>query len=111
MAKQPTYFQERKDFLARMISKDVKIVFAKEQKFAKEIFSTYPVDFLKVVKKPFEMDSLAWFITDKGKVYLEREAKIFSYKPKQEKIVEGTVKQGYNYEKNKKKGFREFLDE
>jgi hypothetical protein len=111
MPKAPTYFQERKDFIKRMISPDVKVIYAREQKIAKDIFSTYPVDFLNVVRKPFDMNSLAWFISPDGKEYLEKNAKIFSYKPKQDKVVEGTEKQGYNYTKKINKGFREFLNE
>ena len=63
----PTFFQERKAFISRMIKAGIKIQYGKEQNFAKKLFEEWPLDFLNKVKAPFEMNSLAWFLTKDGK--------------------------------------------
>lgn len=111
MPKTPTYFKERKEFLSRMLRAVDKIPYAREQKFAKDIFADYPPEFLLVVREPFELKSLAWFLSSDGKAYLTKEYKIWQYKPKTQTLIEGTEKVGYNYEKKKPKTFRDFLNE
>jgi len=109
--KKPTFFKERKAFISKMIDPSVRVVFAREQKLAKDIFEKYPVEFLNMVKPPFIMNSLAWFISKDGAKYLDSELKKFLYKPKVSKVIEGSEKMGYNFEKKRTKGFREFLNE
>ena len=109
--KSPTYFQERKDFIARMISKGVKIPYAREQKLAKDLFNKYPVKFLNVVPKPFELNSIAWFLSYDGEIYLNKELKRFLYQPKEKKAVKYLKKEGEPYNKKTIKQFRDFLNE
>ena len=109
--KKPTFFKERKAFIKKMINPSVKVVYAREQKLEKDIFEKYPVDFLNMVKQPFDLNSLAWFLSKDGEQYLKKELSRFLYKPKEDKIVAGTEKKGYNFAKKKIKKFREFLDE
>ena len=46
----PTFFQERKAFISRMIKAGTKIQYGKEQKFAKKLFEEWPIDFLNKVR-------------------------------------------------------------
>lgn len=109
MAKKPTYFQERKAFLARMIKEGVKISYPREQKIAKDIFSKWPVPFLEKVKKPFEMESLAWFLSKDGERYLEIKLAEFNYNPQRVEIIPGDKKEGEEWTGRKKLTLRDFL--
>lgn len=111
MPKKPTYFQERKDFISRFIKDDIKVPFAREQKFAKELFEKYPVDFLIKVQPEFKLNSLAFFFSEDGKKFLDKKIKEYLFKPKRIEIIEGTEKKGYNWKNKKKRGFREFLND
>mgnify|MGYP003132074518 FL=1 len=111
MAKEPTYFQERRDFIARMLAEQPKGAYAREMKFTKEIFSSYNIDFLKVVAPPFELNSLAYLISQDGKKYLSLQEKIWLYKPEKHLIIEQEDKVGEDWNGKRKKGFREFLNE
>ena len=111
MPKKPTYFQERKEFIARMLTGVDKIFYGKEQKIAKDLFLKYPAEFLISVKQPFKLNSIAWFLTQEGLQYLDKNYKIWKYKPEEKKIIEGTEKIGYSYKNRNIKKFRDFLDE
>lgn len=106
----PTFFKERKAFISRMIKAGTKVHYGKEQKFAKQIFEEWPLDFLNKVKAPFEMNSLAWFLTKDGKKYLQLKLHEFNYKPKREEIIEGQEKVGPDWNGSpKRKSLRDFL--
>ena len=111
MPKQPTYFQERRAFIARMLVEQPKGSYAREMKFTKEIFSIYNIDFLAAVKPPFDLNSLAFRISEDGKKYLSLQEKIWLYKPEKVSIIEQKEKVGKDWNGKKKKGFREFLNE
>lgn len=106
----PTFFKERKSFISRMIKSGTKIHYGKEQKFAKQIFDEWPIDFLNKVKPPFEMNSLCWFITKDGKKYLKLKLLEFNYKPERAEIIEGAEKIGEDWNgQTKRKSLRNFL--
>jgi hypothetical protein len=106
----PTFFQERKAFISRMIKAGIKIQYGKEQNFAKKLFEEWPIDFLNKVKPPFEMNSLAWFLSKDGKKYLQLKLYEFNYKPKREEIIKGEEKIGEDWNGNSKlKSLRKFL--
>ena len=109
-AKAPTYFQERKDFIARMVGKPAGGSYGREMGFTKKIFALHDVAFLVTVKPPFEgMNSLAYFISGDGKRYLEIKAKEFLYKaPKCAMVIE-EEKTGEDWKGKKKKSIRGFL--
>ena len=111
MPKKPTFFKERKQFIENMIDDLSNLPFAREQKIAKDLFSKYPAEFLVSVKKPFSLNSIAWFLTEEGSQYLDKNYKIWTYKPEEKTIVEGTEKVGYTYNNKSIKNFRDFLDE
>lgn len=106
----PTFFQERKAFISRMIKAGIKVQYGKEQNFAKKLFEEWPLDFLNKVKAPFEMNSLAWFLTKDGKKYLQLKLYEFNYKPQREEIIKGEEKIGPDWNgKAKQKSLRNFL--
>lgn len=111
MPKKPTYFQERKDFISRFIKEDIKVPFAREQKFAKDLFNQYPVQFLIKVQPDFKLNSLAFLFSEDGKKFLDLKLKEFLFKPKRKEIIEGDEKVGYNWERKKTKTFRKFLED
>jgi hypothetical protein len=104
--------KERKAFAVRMIGENKNIVWMAELKAAKDIFLVYPVDFLNKVKKPpFHLNSLFFFLSEDGKKYLNLKLKEYLYKPKSYDIVEEEEKVGEDWNGEKKRGFREFLNE
>lgn len=113
MPKKPTYFQERKDFLyAMMPDGPAKNQWRKEMGFTKKIFEDWPVEFLKTVKPPFAMNSVAWFLGAKGKEFLSIKLKEFRAKPQEiieSKVVEKKV--GADGNVQKKISIANFLDE
>lgn len=112
MAKKPTFFQERKDFISRMLSFEPKGQYAREQKFAKDLFNLYPVDFLIKVPKPsFDLNSLAYFLSKDGKSYLKKRYNEYTFKPEKKEIREGTKKEGEDRNFKRLKTLRQFLNE
>lgn len=113
MAK-PTFFTERKEFIGRMVAEPFhkKLSWGLEQKVAKEIFQKYPLEFLAVVRPPFEMHSIVFFQGESGKKYLEDKYREFKYKPeKSEKIIEFKEKAGEDFQPKKRLTFRDFMKE
>ena len=80
LPKPPTLFKEKKDFLSRMVTKSKTFSYPREMKFAKDIFNLYPVEFLNLVKPPFELNSLAYLVGREGKKYLDLKFKEFQFK-------------------------------
>lgn len=110
MSKTPTFFKERKAFISRMIKTGTKIHYGREQKFAKQIFESWPIDFLNKVKPPFEMNSLAWFLSKDGKKYLQLKLHEFNYNPQSYEIIAGDQKVGEDWlGQPKRKSLRNFL--
>lgn len=113
-----TFFTERKEFIYRMIDKSnhKTIKWSKEQMFAKKLFKKYPVDFLSAIGPPVffagGMNSIGWFITEKGSQYLDRQLKQFRFKPKKNPEVKEGVCEDIHRPKTKSKklpSLREFL--
>ena len=106
MANPPTYFQERKDFLGRMIPDHSKIQWRVEMGHTKKIFFVdhksktpkelrYPVEFLVKLKPPFQnMNSVCFFLGEKGKKYLETEFNKFNFRPENIQSVKQEEKVG-----------------
>jgi hypothetical protein len=93
-----------------MIKPGSKVLYAREQKFAKQIFEEWPVDFLNKVKPPFEMNSIGWFITKEGKKYLKLKLMEFNYKPESAEIIKGYEKVGEDWNGEfTRKSLRKFL--
>lgn len=89
-----------------------KIKWALEQKVAKELFNTYPLEFLNKVSKPsFPLYSIMWFKTDKGKKFLQQKLYEFKVKPKAttKPVVEHEEKFGEDI-KTIKQSVRDFLN-
>lgn len=104
--------KERKEFAVKMLVDNPNPVWAGELKCCKDLFATYPVEFLiKVAKPPYKINSCFFFLSEDGKAYLNRKLKEFLYKPKRWDIVEGEEKVGEDWTGKKLKGFREFLNE
>ena len=112
MAKAPTYFQERKDFLGRMIQDHSQIKWRVEMAHTKKIFSEWPIDFLANVAPPFQpMNSVAYFLGAKGKEYLQRELHKFNFKPEVIESVEQKEKVGEDAAVKTVQSIRQFLNE
>lgn len=107
----PTYFQERKDFLNRLVKDVPRGAWQKEMGFTKKLFNEYPHDFLAVVSPPFaNMNSIAYFMGAKGKDYLKVQLNKFKFKPK---VVESVIQERVKEEVlvSDIKSIREFLNE
>jgi|DEB0MinimDraft_6_1074348.scaffolds.fasta_scaffold52959_3 hypothetical protein len=123
MAKPPTYFQERKDFLGRMIPDHSKIQWRVEMGHTKKIFFVdhksktpkelrYPIEFLNKVAPAFKnMNSVCYFLGEKGKAYLETELNKFNFKPKTIESVEQEEKIGEDKDVKAIPSLRQFLNE
>ena len=110
--KQPTFFQERRFFIKRILGENVK-EYSKEMLFTKKIFEKFnnDIDFLNNVKPPqFLKDSLAWFLCPEGIKYLERKHKEFHFQIEEyEKPVEVFEKAGDDVYVKQPRTIREFL--
>ncbi len=104
------YGKEKREFIAKMIVDIDRIKWRNEMVACKDIFASYPLDFLTKVKKPpFKINSCFFFLSEDGKKWLEGKLKEFLYKPKRYDIVPGDVKEGDDWQGSKRLGFREFL--
>ncbi len=83
----------------------------REMSFTKKIFERYPVDFLLVVKRPFEMNSLAYFIGRDGLSYLDLQLKLFSFNVPKEEIKVLDKKEGEDIIIENRVSLRKFLNE
>lgn len=113
MSKKPTYFQERKSFIYRMIDESFHndIKWSKEQSVAKYLFDKYPLDFLDKVRPCFKMNSILWFKSKKGLDYLDRKLREFQYNPPKETKILDTGKKVGEDKKITRKTLRQFLNE
>lgn len=113
--KKPTYFQEKKDFVRRMLNGDQSISVKLDMITAAKVFKRFEndVDFLLKVKPPFKLEgSIKYFLTKDGLAYLSKKHKEFHYKPKNsEKMVDYKIKTGEDRMIEKRKTLRDFLDE
>lgn len=106
-----TFFEERKAFLLRMVKNVPNGAWRREMSFTKKIFERYPDDFLKVVKRPFNLNSLAYFIGKEGTKYLDLQLKLFRFKVKEEVIEVHDIKEGEDFKIQTNKTIRQFLNE
>jgi len=113
--KKPTLFQERKDFIKRMLNGDKPSDYRLDMMVATKIFKEFKdsIDFLEKVKPPFKLNgSIKYFLTKEGIDYLRKKKLEFEYKPKNsEKIVDHKKKTGEDRVIEKRKTLRDFLDE
>lgn len=115
LKKKPTFFQERKDFIKRMLNGHKSLDYKLDMMTATKVFKEFDndVDFLSKVKPPFKLDSsIKYFLTKDGMEYLKKKKLEFYYKPKNyEKIVDHQKKIGEDRVIEKRKTLRDFLDE
>ena len=113
--KKPTYFQEKKDFVKRMLNGEQSTSVKLDMITAAKVFNKFEndVDFLLKVKPPFKLEgSIKYFLTKDGLAYLCKKHKEFHYKPKNsEKMVDYKIKKGEDRMIEKRKTLRDFLDE
>ena len=111
MATNPTYFQERKDFLARMMKDVPKGAWRAEMGFTKKIFGEWPLDFLEKVAPPFpNMNSVKYFIGKDGREYLKVQLNAFNFKPEFIESIAKEEKVGEDLPVSKVQTIRELLD-
>ena len=110
-----SFFQERKDFIKRMLNGEKSSNYKLDMMTATKVFKAFgnDTDFLCKVKPPFQLNgSIKYFLSKPGMDYLRKKKLEFEYKPKNyEKIVDHGLKTGEDILVNKKKTLREFLDE
>lgn len=112
MPQRPTYFKERKEFVRRMVNED-QISWAKEMQLSKTLFQKYSehIEFLDKLKRPFELNSIAWFLSPNGEKFLNDKLVEFYYKPKEtEKVVDYGRKFGEDIIISRKPTLRQFID-
>lgn len=71
----------------------------------------YPIEFLNVVRPPFEMNSVAYFIGGDGLKYLEVELNKFKFKPESVGSEEFSEKVGEDLSVSKTLSIRDLLNE
>ena len=99
MAKAPTYFKERKEFLLKMIPDMKKGAWAREMKHTKTLFEKYPIEFITVVgRPPFQLNSLAYLTNGDGEKFLNLKLIHFNYKETriEAKVQDKKVGEDYN---------------
>lgn len=102
--------KQRKEFAVRMLVDAEKPNWQAEMIAAKKIFEEYPLDFLlKIKKPPFKINSCFFFLSEGGREWLGKKLKEFLYKPKSYAIVPGEVKEGEDWNGQKKTSIRDFL--
>lgn len=106
-------YQERKDFVARMVSDFGSINWAKELSISKKIFSTHSIDMLNDIEPPFNMKSTAWFLGEKGKKWLTNKQKEYYHvtRLKEELVEEHEEKAGEDLPFHREKSLIDFLNE
>jgi len=114
-SKAPSFFQERKDFIKRMLDDGKSSDYKLDIMTASKIFKSFnnDIDFLSKVKPPFKLQgSIKYFLTKDGLEYLKRKHKEFYYKPiNSEKMVDLNKKVGEDIVTERRKTLRDFLDE
>jgi hypothetical protein len=115
IAKQPSYFEERRQFIRSMLNDQPSSDYKKDMVAATKLFKHFEndVDFLLKVKPPFRFQgSIIYLLTKEGLEYLSKKQKEFHYKPKNsEKMVDHKFKIGEDRLIEKRKTLRDFLDE
>lgn len=111
-SKRPTFFQERRSFIRRILGEKVE-QYSREMLFTKKIFEKFnnDIDFLNSVKPPaFLKGSLAWFLCPEGLKFLDKKYKEFYFKIQEwEKPVEVFEKAGDDVYVKQPRTIREFL--
>ena len=111
--KPPSYFQEKRDFVYRMLGNQRAQNYKLDMMTAKKIFAEFDndVDFLSKVKPPFKMDgSIKYFLTEAGMKYLKKKYLEFKFEiPKHELPVDLGVKSGDDVYEKQPRTLREFL--
>jgi hypothetical protein len=107
-------FQERRDFISRMLGESKSDNYTSDMVVATKIFKRYEGqhEFLLGLRPPFVFKgAIVWLLTNNGRVFLERKKSEFDFKPEVAKeIVDLGVKTGEDKE-IKTTNLRKFLDE
>lgn len=111
--KTPSYFQEKRDFLSRMLDNQKPDNYKLEMMVVKQVFQAFDndLDFLSKVKPPFKMSgSIRYLITDAGMKYLKKKYLEFKFIiPEHEKPVDLGVKSGDDVYEKQPRTIRDFL--
>ena len=114
-AKKQIFFQERRDFIKRMLNGEKSSNYKLDMITATKVFKLFnnDIDFLSKVKPPFKLsDSIKYFLTSDGQAYLRKKKLEFEYNPKNsEKIIDHLEKVGDDLFSQKTKTLRDFLND
>jgi hypothetical protein len=108
------FFQERKEFIKRMLDGEKSQDMILDMTTVTKIFNKFnnDVDFLSKVKPPFKLNgSIRYFLTTDGMLFLDKKYKEYQYKPKKaDKVIDLNEKFGEDLVENKPKTLRNFLN-
>lgn len=107
----PTHTLERKDFIGRMIGDFNSINWPRELLISKKIFAKFNLEFLGEVKRPFKMNSIAWFLGAKGSKWLEeKQREYYHFIAEAPKTVTHDEKAGEDIPREKTQTLKDFLN-
>lgn len=113
--KKALFFQERRDFIKRMLGGEKSSNYKLDMITATKIFKLFKddIDFLSKVNPPFKLaGSIKFFLSKEGQEYLRKKKLEFEYKPKNyEKIIDHSEKSGEDVFSQKTKTLRDFLND
>ena len=111
--KPPSFFQEKRDFIYRMLGNKKSSNYKLDMMAAKKIFAEFDndLDFLSKVKPPFPLDgTIKFFLSSGGMEYLKKKYREFKFIiPEHELPVDLGVKSGEDVYEPKPRTIREFL--
>jgi hypothetical protein len=104
----------KKEFVYKFTKDASSICWPREMKIVKTLFSIFPNDqFWETLDLGFKLNSLCWFLSDDGRVRLNKEYKKFNFELETQKIftvenLDSLPKFGY-IENTKKRTLKNFL--